>query len=75
MLYDVNRNATTFRTSWRSASDEELTQAMDALDATLPKTDSGLQTYYCGSFASEDMPHYEFWRRSVLNHWFGDNVR
>lgn len=74
MLYDVNRNATTFRTSWRSASDEELTQAMDALDATLPKSEGGLQVRYAGAFCGEHMPHAEYFRRSVMNAVFG-NVR
>lgn len=70
MLYDVSRNAITFRTSWRSASDEELTQAMDALDATLTKSDGGLQTRYAGAFCGEHMPHAEYYRRSVMNTFF-----
>lgn len=72
MLYDVSRNAITFRTSWRSASDEELAQAMDALDATLPKSEGGLQTRYAGAFCGEHMPHAEYFRRSVMKAVFSD---
>lgn len=74
MLYDASRSAVTFRTDWKRASDAELSEAMDMLDATIKQPESGLRLRYSGAFASKDMPHYEYWRRSVMDATF-DVVR
>lgn len=55
----------------KAATDEQLVAAMDALDATLPQTEGGLESRYAGAFSSNDMPHNEYWLRSVKRAKFG----
>lgn len=74
MLYDASCNAVTFRTNWKRATDAELSEAMDMLDATIRQPEGGLRLRYSGAFANKDMPHYEYWRRSVMNATFGEAI-
>lgn len=56
---------------WLSASDRELCQAMDALDASIAQPESGLKLRFSGPFARADTPHHEFWQRSLRSARFG----
>lgn len=56
---------------WKAESDDQLVAAMYALDATLPQTEGGIETRYAGAFSGKDMPHNEYWLRSVKRAKFG----
>lgn len=60
--------------NWDAATDEQLHEAMTAMDAALKQPESGFKVRIFGAM-SPGTPHHEYWRRSVSNASFADILK